>query len=249
MRSLILVLTLFSSLTLHAADFSGIELFIPVISRTPGAGGTQWRTDLIIANRNESEDTDVKLVYRPSVGPATQSTFEVPATGSVTIPDVLLTTFGQTQSYGTLWLGSLNEEANIVAHVRIYNVGNSAGEFGQLIQALPIDTLSKRVWMNGINGINGNRTNVGIANPSSVAAKYSLNWYDRSGNLQGTLLNLTVQPWEVVLFNEIFSTLHSAPDNSVSILLNSDRPLYAYASVVRNDTGDAYTITGDGTDN
>lgn len=248
MRSLTLVLVLFSSLSSRAADFSGLELFLPVISRTPGALGSQWRTDLIIANRSEFVDTDVKIVYRPAGGAATQSTFEVPATGSVTIPDVLLTTFGRTQSYGTLWLGSSSEEAKIVAHARIYNTGHSAGEFGQLMQALPIDTLSKRVWMNGINGIRGNRTNLGIANPSNVVAKYSLNWYDRSGNLQGTLLNLTVQPWEVVLFNEIFSTLHSAPDDSVSILLNSDRPLYAYASVVRNDTGDAYTITGDGTD-
>jgi hypothetical protein len=48
--------------------------------------------------------------------------------------------------------------------------------------------------------------------------------------------------------NDIFGTLSTAPDEGVSFLLIADRPIYAYASIVRNDTGDAYTIMGDGTD-
>lgn len=248
MRSLILVLALFSTLTLQAADFSGLELFIPVVSRVPGANGTQWRTDLVISNRSEFESTSIKLVYDPVGASPSQSSFEVPARGSVTIPDVLLNPFGRTQSYGTLWVGSTNDEAKISAHARIYNAGNPAGEFGQLIQALPINTLSKNVWINGIIGIRGNRTNVGIANPNNEVVKYTLSWYDRSGNEQGVLLNQTVQPWDVFLINDVFSALHTAPDDSVSIRIIADRPIYAYASVVRNDTGDAYTIPGDGTD-
>ena len=248
-HALVLALLLLATSTVTAADFSGLELFIPVVSRVPGANATQWRTDLVIANRGEFEATTVKLVYEPANASPVQSSVTIPALGSVTIPDVLLETFGREQSYGTLWLGTLHEESPIVAHARIYNVGNANGEFGQLIQAMPINQLTKNVWLNGVIGIRGNRTNLGIANPNNGVAKYTLSWYDKSGNLQGTLANQTVQPWEVTLLNDIFLQLHSAPDEGTTIRITADVPIYAYASVVRNDsTGDAYTIMGDGTD-
>lgn len=248
-HALVLALLLLATSTVTAADFSGLELFIPVVSRVPGANATQWRTDLVIANRGEVDTTTVKLVYEPAGASPIQSSVTIPPRGSVTIPDVLMERFGRDQSYGTLWLGTLDEDAPIVAHARIYNVGNSNGEFGQLIQAVPISQLTKNVWLNGIIGIRGNRTNLGIANPNSGVAKYTLRWYDKSGNLQGTIANQTVDPWEVKLLNDIFLQLHSAPDEGVSIHITADMPIYAYASVVRNDsTGDAYTIMGDGSD-
>jgi hypothetical protein len=248
-HTLVLAFVLLSTSTVTAADYSGLELFIPVVSRVPGANATQWRTDLVIANRGEFDDTTVKLIYDPAGnGSPQQSSVTIPAHGSVTIPDVLLATFGRQQSYGTLWLGTLHEEAPIVAHARIYNTGNSAGEFGQLVQAMPIEQLSKNAWINGVIGIRGNRTNLGIANPNNGVAKYTLQFYDKSGNLQGTVSNQTIQPWDVILLNDIFLQLHSAPDEGVTIHLIADVPIYAYASVVRNDTGDAYTIMGDGRD-
>jgi hypothetical protein len=97
-------------------------------------------------------------------------------------------------------------------------------------------------------GIRNNRANLGIANPNNEVAKFTLSWYDKSGNEQGRRTNIFVQPWDVLLMNDIFGTLSTAPDEGVSFLLVADRPIYGYASIVRNDTGDAYTIMGDGTD-
>jgi hypothetical protein len=47
---------------------------------------------------------------------------------------------------------------------------------------------------------------------------------------------------------DIIDLLRTSPDEGLSFLLEADCPIYGYASIVRNDTGDAYTIMGDGTD-
>lgn len=248
MRSLVLALSLLAASTVLATDFSGLEIIIPVVSRVPGANGTQWKTDLVVSNRSDVATTTVRMIYDAVGAVPIQSTVTLPPHGSVTIVDVVLDRFGRQQSYGTLWLGSSTDEARITAHARLYNTGNAAGEFGQLVQGMPYDKLTKTVWINGVIGIRNNRANLGIANPNNEVAKFTLSWYDKSGNEQGRRTNILVQPWDVLLMNDIFAQLSSAPDEGISFLLIADRPIYGYASIVRNDTGDAYTIMGDGTD-
>jgi hypothetical protein len=246
MRSLVLVLALSAAVTASAADFAGREIFIPIVSRVPGANATHWRTDLVISNRSDVE-TSVKLVYEPT-GPAVpmQGTYFVPPHGTVTIPDALLEIFELSQTYGTLWLDPTNDNATIVAYARIYNVGTAEGEFGQGIQGLPIDQLGKTAWLHGLIGVRNNRSNIGVANPHNTTAHYSMTWYDKAGHNLGTRTGLTIAPWEVNLLNDIFGNLGIANDDGVSIKITSDISIYAYASIVRDDTGDAYTIMGNG---
>lgn len=248
MRSLVLVLILFAAFAVTAADFSSFDLFIPVVSRVPGAFGTNWRTDIVIANRSDIP-TSVRMTYEPA-GSNTRSlgTFGVVAHGTVTIPDALLEVYELTQTYGTMRLTSTNDNVTIAAHARIYNVGTAEGEFGQLVQAMPLDQLSKKVWINGVIGIRDNRTNIGVGNPNDAVAHFSLSWYNKNGVLLGTMNNLSVEPWDVLLLNDIFAFLNAPLDDGMTLRLIADVPIYAYASVVRNDTGDAYTVMGDGSD-
>jgi hypothetical protein len=248
MRSLVLALSLLAASTVLATDFSGLEVVIPVVSRVAGANGTQWKTDVVVSNRSDVAATTVRMIYNPVGHPPLQSLFTLAPHGSFTMVDVILDRYGRQEGYGTIWLGSSTDEAKITAHARIYNTGNPAGEFGQLVQGMPYDKLTKTVWISGVIGIRNNRANLGIANPNNEIAKFTLSWYDKSGNEQGRRTNIFVQPWEVLLMNDIFSVLRSSPDEGVAFLLEADRPIYGYASIVRNDTGDAYTIMGDGTD-
>ena len=247
MRSLVFVLTLLAASAVSAVDFTGNEIFIPVVSRVPGAFNSEWRTDLVITNRNETEASQVVVIYEP-VGTAVpiQVSFNVPARGTVTVVDAVLELFDKPESFGTLWISPTNGAVTISAYARIYNVGSSAGEFGQMMQGLPIDQLSKTAWLNGVIGIRDNRTNIGIGNPNSSVATYSLTWFDKNGVQKGTMPNLTVQPWEIALINNVFGFLGTTPDEGLSIRVSADIPIYAYASIVRNDTGDAYTIIGNG---
>jgi hypothetical protein len=231
-----------------AYDFSGNQILIPVISRVPGANDTQWRTDVTITNRSERVPTQVSLIFDPAgPGEGTQRRIELDPLMTVTLLDVVLTEFSQQQAYGTLWLGSSNASAPISAHARIYNAGNAAGQFGQMMQGLPLDQLPKTVWLHGLIGFLGNRANIGIANPNNAPARYSISWYDKHGNSRGSSGLHIIEPWDVVLINDIFAYLGLATDEGLTIRLMSDVPIYAYGSIVRNDSGDAYTIIGNGT--
>ena len=247
MRSLVFVLALLAASAVTAADFTGHEIFIPVVSRVPGAFNSEWRTDLVISNRSESEASQVVVIYEPAGSPApVQVSFQIPALATVTVADAVLELFDKQEGYGTVWVSPANGAVTISAYARIYNAGNPVGEFGQIMQGLPIDQLTKTAWLNGAIGIRDNRTNIGIGNPNSTVATFSLTWYDKNGVQKGTLTNLKIQPWEVQLINNVFSHFGVAPDEGMTIKVTADVAIYAYASVVRNDTGDAYTVIGNG---
>jgi hypothetical protein len=172
MRFVTLILVLFVTLLLacsaYAVDFSGVELFVPIAARTPGANETRWRTDLVLSSRNETEETSVSIIYQATGGTPIQSQVTLTPRQTVTVVDILSESFNREQSYGTLWLGSSNANVKIAAHARIYNTGNAAGEFGQIVQALPIEQLGRKAWLQGLIGIRGNRTNIGVANPNNT---------------------------------------------------------------------------------
>ena len=247
MRSLAFVLALLATSAVTAADFSGNEIFIPVVSRVPGAFGSEWRTDLVITNRSETEASQVFVIYEP-VGSAVpiQVSFQHGARARVTVVDAVRELFDKEESYGTVYISPSNGAVAVSAYARIYNIGSAAGEFGQMMQGIPIDQLTKTAWLNGAVGIRDNRTNIGIGNPNETAATVSLTWYDKNGVQKGTRSNITIQPWEVQLMNNIFADFGVVPDEGLSIKVSANVPIYAYASVVRNDSGDAYTIIGNG---
>lgn len=245
LSALTLALALASSAA--AYDFSSQEVFLPVVSRVPGANGTQWRTDVVITNRHEHLPVTVSMIFDVA-GPAEafQARIDLDPRQTVTLVDIVGAKFGMQTAYGTLWIGSPNANTRISAHARIYNVGNPAGEFGQMMPAMPIEHLSKVVWLEGLNGVRGNRANVGIANPNNQPASFSLAWFDKDGESHGSVGMITVQPWDVLLINDIFAYTGMPYDESMSLRIRGDVNVYAYGSIVRNDTGDAYTILGSG---
>ncbi|HEX7831838.1 MAG TPA: hypothetical protein VF787_19435 [Thermoanaerobaculia bacterium] len=249
MRNVVAALALLTAFSASAYDFSGNEIFLPVVSRVAGANNTQWRTDLVVSSRDQNTPTEVSMFFFPyPSGEGIQHRFTLEPLQTVTMPDVVLNTFGLTQRAGTIWLGAVNESVEIAANARIYNTGNSAGEFGQVIHGLPPESLSKTSFLHGLTGINGNRTNVGIANPSNTRALFSLTWYDKHGESHGSV-SLGIDPWQVLLINDIFTYVGQPADEGMTLRVrSSNNALYAYASIVRNDTGDAYTIIGNGRD-
>ena len=247
MRSLVFVLALLAASAVTAADFTGNEIFIPVVTRVPGAFNSEWRTDLVITNRSETTASQVFVIYEPTGSHVPiQVSFQISPLATVTVVDVVLELFDKQEGYGTIWVSPTTGGVTISAYARIYNIGSPAGEFGQMMQGLPIDSLTRTAWLNGVIGIRDNRTNIGIANPNDTAATFSLTWYDKNGVQKGTLANQTVQPFEVNLINNVFSQFGAVPDEGMSIKVSANVPIYAYASVIRNDTGDAFTIIGNG---
>lgn len=245
-NSLFLALLILTAPAALGADFSGSEVFIPIVSHAEGLNGTKWRTDLVISSRDPWKATEVAMIFKPAgPGEAVQARASLGPLETVTFHDFVGTRLGLQSVFGTLWIGTADDTTRISAHARIYNVGNAAGEFGQVVQGMPVDQLPSEPWLHGLTGIDGNRTNVGIANPNNEPAILSMTWYDRAGESHGSV-PLAVDPWQVLLLNDIFGQTGAAPGEGMTLKFRSNVPIYVYGSVVRNDTGDAYTLVGSG---
>lgn len=238
----LVLLFLALSATAHATDFAGPNVIVPIAGRTPGAFGSEWRTDLIVTNASRTKSASVYIVlFAPD---RTQMTFvELAPLGTAIYKDVLLATFGRATGSGMIRVASQSPEALITARARIYNVGGAQGEYGQIVQGVPATKLAKEAYLSALSGVNGNRTNVGIANPGDTDAEVFISLFARDGEARGGFATV-IPAFSVRQMNDIFSQFQTGPLDGATIQITSSHGVYPYASIVRNDTGDADFVAG-----
>lgn len=242
-NAVLLALAILIAPVVQATDFAGYDLLLPVAGRTPGVNGTLWRTDLYISNadrRSAAPGEMVSIIYGQQVLHA-----QVPPRATVVLKDVMLSGFGKEQAIGPVRITSQSPAARITARARIYNAGSPQGQYGQTVQALPVHTLSRETYLPGLSGLEGNRTNVGIANPAAVESSAFISLYDREGEFRGGF-STVIAPRTLYLLNDVFSHFQGGPLDAATIQVTTSNGVYAYASVVRADTGDADFVTGTG---
>ncbi|HEX7830626.1 MAG TPA: hypothetical protein VF787_13275 [Thermoanaerobaculia bacterium] len=240
MRTLISALALAGSLLaaapLYALHTGGSPVIIPVAGRFPGAGGTQWRTDLFVANPFSITQTATIKFYQTG-GAVSQTTVTLTRQTTASYPDVVLNTFGLTNAAGTIEV-SVAPGFTIEARATIYNTGNPAGQFGQGLPGIALGNLSRQAYLFGLSGINGTRLNVGASNPNETAVQVQITLTD-SANQPILSRTETIAAHGYVQINDIFATLGVTPRAGVTVNVTSESLIYGYSSEVRNDTGDA----------
>lgn len=239
--ALLVVLAFVSVPRAHALRTGGEIVIIPVIGRFPGAGGSQWRTDLFLLNPYTPAVT-VTLRFHPTGEAVQEHTVVVQEFSSVTLPDVCLNTFGRTNAGGMLEV-VVPVDGRIDARARIYNSGNPAGQFGQGVTGLSKTLLNRQAYLFGLAASSQYRLNIGVANPNTTPVNVSINVRGTGGFLYSGAV--TVQPKQFTQINDIAATFGFAPQDNVIVEMNSpELPIYGYASEVRNDTGDAVFTFG-----
>ena len=225
-----------------ALNLGGPEMVIPVIGRFPGAGGTQWRTDVFLGNPY-TPTISATLRFYPSGGAVQTRTIALAPFSTTSLPDIVLNTFGLQNAGGALEVVS-TEGLTINARARIYNAGNAAGEFGQGVPGIDRGYLNRQAYLYGLSGINGNRLTIGVTNPNDTADQISLTVSDRNNVILHSR-TFTLAPHAYVQFGDIFNTFPMpAQDGVVVQFIASQNLIYGYASEVRNDTGDAVFLFG-----
>jgi hypothetical protein len=243
MRKLLLVLLLLLPLVASdakALNISGERVIVPVIGRFPGAGGTQWRTDVFIANPG-TPTYPLTLRFYPTGQPVQVRTMTITPFSVLTLTDICLNTFGLANTGGVLEV-----EAGVYTpqvRARIYNVGNPAGQFGQGVPGIGYGNLGRQAYLFGLSTTGGNRVNIGVANPNDVAIVVNV-YVNNHLNAPLATRAVTVQPHQYVQYNDIVVALGIAPQEGLIVNMISDQLLYGFASEVRNDTGDAVFTFG-----
>ncbi len=239
----LLVAFLFPALA-SAIHMESNTVVIPVIGRFPGAFGSEWRTDVFIANPY-SPVANVTATFYVTGGPTLTSSLVLQGYNAASLPDIVQDTFGLANAGGQLVLTS---DIAIEARARIYNTGSPAGQFGQNVPGLGIGSLSRQAFAYGLSTANGNRVNIGVANPNAVDASVLLNIRDKnSGQLHSEVL--TVPAHQTLQFNDIAARYGIPQQGGLQVeFMGSDSsiPLFGYASEVRNDSGDAIFVFGTG---
>jgi hypothetical protein len=232
---------LVSAVPMLGLNLSGSPTIIPVVGRFPGAGGTQWRTDLFVTNPGSNANV-VTLKFYQSGGPVREHTFPINPFSSVTLPDIVLNTFGQENAAGMLEV-SVPPPVGTLARATIYNSGNPAGRFGQGVPGIGLDYLNRQAYLFGLSGIDGARVNIGVANPNDIPVTVAIE-VSSAGNTSLHSRQVTVPAHAYVQYNDIFTAFGITPQAGVTVNMftfdaSVNRPIYGYSSEVRNDTGDA----------
>lgn len=154
--------------------------------------GTYFRTDVYLMNPYPWKNVTVRMWFlKTSQGNSNAPSRDIliPAGGSVTLPDVVLNTFG-TSGGGALLLDSsaTSSSAFFIASARTYtgSSGGSYGLFSDGIDYLNMNGPSAVSLISGVRNGNGFRTNTIVVNTRTTTLSMRVDAYDSNGNLRGS---------------------------------------------------------------
>lgn len=229
------------SLLLTALPAYAGEVLIPVVYRGAGANGTQWRSEIVVSNvsSNLTQPALTTITFHGDDGETKAVTMPLAPKEVVGVPDAVRAWFGVENGGGIVrvtWDDA--PRVRVIARARVYNAGPH-GEFGQSVPGVDTSRLVSEHFLPGLSGLDGNRTNIGVSNPTTAATIVWFELIDTSGESRGAFAT-AVAPRSYLQLNDIFSHFQAGPLNAAMVrVVSSDTPVYAYASIVRNDSGDA----------
>jgi hypothetical protein len=235
-----------SLLFLFAAPVFAGEVLIPAVFRGPGANNTSWRTEIVVSNITSDpqlEPVETTITFHGSDDSTHSVTMPLSRMEVIAVPDAVREWFDVENGGGIVrvtWDGSA---ARIVARARIYNLGEH-GQYGQNVPGIETSKLLSENYLPGLTGVDGNRTNVGISNPTTTTALVWVELIDTSGLSRGAFTTV-VKPRSYIQINDIFDSFQAGPLSAAMVRISSSNTIvYSYASIVRNDTGDASFVVG-----
>jgi len=212
------------------------------IAETEGAAQTRWKSDLAILNPGETS-AQVDLEYRHDLGTSMASVSVGPG-GIVELPNVAVDTFGVPNSAGAVELTASTE---LIVTARTFN-DSPDGTFGQFLpgvtenEGLAGDAVAV---LSQLNSGSGFRTNVGFIDLGGDGAVVRIRLFDGEGESVGSQLAEIVPPGGWFQVNRVFRAADAGACSGCYALVDlagGDGPVWAYASVVDNSSGDPTTI-------
>jgi len=231
-------------------------LTIPAAAHVRGAAGTNWRTDLAMANTARPPAfTTVQLLRRDQANTQPESETVVTMPGRSNRYDDVLDSLFATEGAAALRLSG----AGIPVSSRTYNLleaGNPQGlpagaTFGQYQAALPWSTgvvVGERAMLPHLSHDPtlkaGSRTNLILVNNANRASDIEVELFLADGSSLGSFTT-TLEAFEYRQINRVFERVTQQVVDSGYAIVTTSSPwgfFHAQASVVDNLTGDPITV-------
>lgn len=232
----------------HSGSLPQVAYLIPSVAHSVGAAGTQWRTDIGIANANPWPVNVTAVYYDVTGAQAGPVTVALPAGATTSWVDVLVSRFGVGASESRKGTLLVTSDWPVAIVSRTYNRKSATETFGQSYPAVVLRNgvaHGKAGYVPHLKKNAGFRTNVGFANPGSSAAEVTLTLYGRDGAQLGSPRTETVPPGRWVQLDDVFAKVGAPPQDLAyaSVVVNTvGASVWAYASVVDATTGDPTTV-------
>jgi len=232
------------SISITAAP-SGAAYLIPSVAHNPGAGGTQWRTDVAVVNRGAGT-AHLALTYASDTQSLTANA-DVAAGATVEWVDVLVDRFGLASAASSSGALRVESDTEVYLTSRTYNQTPS-GTYGQYYPALTeADALTAADvgTLPQLKKSSGFRTNIGLANVGSASCTVRIRLFKADGVQVGSTKTMTVAARRWLQQYDIFANV-GAGSQEVAFarveVQTAGGTVWAYASVVDSATGDPTTI-------
>lgn len=244
-----------------ADTISSTDSFLPGV-HVNGASGV-YRTDVTIFNPDPLMAEVVDIFYGEADRDGTaRPVYRLPGglgpLASVTLSDIVLSTFGLGSSYGLLEIKS-SSGTPVQVTSNTYNVAGAVpGTYGQFSPGQPFrnavgfdNSIAGDLYVTGIPNDGNHRTNAVVMNPTGIPLEAGVRLWDASGVPYKVVL-VSVPPWSLHQLNDIFNgdfASASPPPGGpwrLSVFVNAPNGARAlcYATVTDLRTGDPYLLTG-----
>lgn len=233
------------------ASTSAKDMYLPAASRSTGAFGTDWKSDVRVFNPGTAAAT-VNITYMPMAQWASQlATIQVlvPGGDTLNMTNILEEDFGLTpNTAGALHFVST---ANIYVESRIFTPDtDGVGTFGQRVPGIPANQAVATgetvdiIYIDNLSAADGFRTNFGLVDAGGTGAAYTLAAFNESGDPIGTPFNGTVGANQWDQYNALGKLGLSDVRNARLMFTVTSGKAIPYASQADNYTGDAMYIDG-----
>ena len=231
-----------------------MKQWIDGLASADGAGGTYFRSDLLLADRGLSAETvQLSFTKRGEVSPAARATVHLAAGEQKLLVDVVADLFALPGSAGHVSIESPG--GGIVAWARTYNDrGSGLGTFGQSIPAFgPEDLIDPLVIFDGFSESGhdgfGFRTNLGILNVGTREAQVGVTLFGADGWIVASA-TWTVGAGQSVFHPKAIAELAGDREDvlpftcgRLEVFPYVPHSVYAWASMVDNSSTDPTFLT------
>lgn len=214
--------------------------WIATAARVPGAGGSQWFSDVVAFNPSPTAAAvDLYLLPRDGDNWAVTPVRRTVAAGrALSLPNVVQDTFGQSNLAGALQLCS---DQPLVVGSRTYT-RDGTRTYGFASQATRRESAIPSGQTRRITDVRENaafRTNLGLTNVSRATVTVRVNLVLADGSVAGQQ-TYTLLPWSHIQRNRVVRDFTSAEVAGATLAIEpSGGAVIAYAAIVDNSTNDS----------
>lgn len=224
---------------------------VAVVARTPGLNGTLWRSEVTILNPSETQAQDVQMLYIEDSGQIHQSQLRLEPGQEFSSQDVVGELFPDSgEGSGALHVTS---QLGVAVSSRTYTVLDevSGATAGQAIPGLASGDLVRpgEVWLiSNLKSTDDFRCNLGFSEFEGSDTHVTVTLFDMSAGVMRYLATKTypVPAFRHVQVTQVFDDMGLSgtyPEVAATVVVADDAgTVYAYASIVDNESGDATTI-------